>query len=81
MERINNVVTQLIVTAKKYFLVVFVAIILGSGLTAYVSYQVMPIRTSKLTNVVLDVNGDDLLDFVVEMQVVINKENLVSSQQ
>jgi hypothetical protein len=81
MERINNVVTQLIVTAKKYFLVVLVAIILGSGLTAYVSYQIMPIRTSKLTNVVLDVNGDGLQDFVVEMSVVINKENLVSSQQ
>jgi len=72
---------KLIVRTKWYLLVGIMCLVVGLGIAGFISYQVMPIRTSHIQNVVLDINGDGLEDFIVSAEVVISNQNpLVSNQ-
>jgi hypothetical protein len=49
---------------------------LGGVLVFGLSYQFMPISTTHYENVMVDVNGDGQLDFVVSAEVVLNSSPL-----
>jgi len=78
METAMSNVRNFIVRVRLYVVVAVVALVIGGGIIGYLSYQVMPLQTTRVNDMwlITDVNMDGKTDIIVNADIIFSANEL-----